>query len=245
MGAAILFLAILVLLVGAAYWLAYADVATVTKVTRRFAGVALLVAAGVLAIVGRWMLALPLAWFGVSILRGGAPAGFGFPGSGRRSSGGQSAVRSRFFVMRLDHDSGDLDGEILDGPFQGRLLSQLTQGELIGLHAFVAGDEESTALLETYLDQRFADWRAAGAGASESAASGGASGSGPEPRPEPAMSVAEARRVLGVAHNATAAEIRSAHRSRMKRAHPDRGGSTSDAARLNQARDILLAAAKR
>lgn len=50
----------------------------------------------------------------------------------------------------------------------------------------------------------------------------------------------EARRVLGVGANATEAEIRSAYRARMAKAHPDRGGGHAEAARLTAARDRLL-----
>ncbi len=50
----------------------------------------------------------------------------------------------------------------------------------------------------------------------------------------------EARVILGVGENATAAEIRSAYRSKMAQAHPDRGGSHNEAARLTAARDRLL-----
>ena len=50
----------------------------------------------------------------------------------------------------------------------------------------------------------------------------------------------EARLILGVGANATAAEIRSAYRARMAKAHPDRGGGHAEAARLTAARDRLL-----
>ena len=50
----------------------------------------------------------------------------------------------------------------------------------------------------------------------------------------------EARATLGVGENATAAEIRAAYRERIARAHPDRGGSHAEAARLTAARDRLL-----
>jgi hypothetical protein len=58
-------------------------------------------------------------------------------------------------------------------------------------------------------------------------------------RPE-AMDLDEARRILGVAANADRAEIESAYRRLMLRAHPDQGGSTGLAAQLNAARDRLL-----
>jgi DnaJ family protein C protein 19 len=51
---------------------------------------------------------------------------------------------------------------------------------------------------------------------------------------------AEARVILGVGENATAEEIRAAYRTKMARAHPDRGGSHAEAARLTAARDRLL-----
>lgn len=51
---------------------------------------------------------------------------------------------------------------------------------------------------------------------------------------------AEARIILGVRRTATAEEIRSAYRAKMAQAHPDRGGSHAEAARLTAARDRLL-----
>lgn len=51
---------------------------------------------------------------------------------------------------------------------------------------------------------------------------------------------AEARAVLGVGAAASAADIRAAYRAKMARAHPDRGGSHAEAARLTAARDRLL-----
>ena len=45
---------------------------------------------------------------------------------------------------------------------------------------------------------------------------------------------------LGLRIGASRGEIERAYRERMKRAHPDHGGSAQAAARLNQARDLLL-----
>ena len=49
-----------------------------------------------------------------------------------------------------------------------------------------------------------------------------------------------ARALLGVGLNAPADEIRRAYRTKMAQAHPDRGGSHNEAARLTAARDRLL-----
>jgi DnaJ family protein C protein 19 len=55
-----------------------------------------------------------------------------------------------------------------------------------------------------------------------------------------AMSRPEAYEVLGLRPGASETEIRDAHRRLMRGAHPDAGGSDWLAARVNQARDILL-----
>jgi hypothetical protein len=49
------------------------------------------------------------------------------------SSGRQSRVETRFVAMTLDHDSGDMDGEVREGPYAGRRLSEMTLDELLEL----------------------------------------------------------------------------------------------------------------
>jgi DnaJ homolog subfamily C member 19 len=69
----------------------------------------------------------------------------------------------------------------------------------------------------------------------------GGSSAGPGPRTRSGvMSRAEAYEVLGLQPNASASDIKEAHRRLMRGAHPDAGGSDWLAARINQARDILL-----
>jgi hypothetical protein len=63
--------------------------------------------------------------------------------------------------------------------------------------------------------------------------------SAPEPRRE-LMGLEDARRILGVGPDATAAEVQAAYLRLMRSVHPDRGGTAGLAAQLNAARDRLL-----
>lgn len=55
-----------------------------------------------------------------------------------------------------------------------------------------------------------------------------------------ALSLKEARDLLGVSDTASKAEIRAAYSRLMRMAHPDHGGTAGLAAQLNAARDRLL-----
>jgi DnaJ family protein C protein 19 len=70
-------------------------------------------------------------------------------------------------------------------------------------------------------------------------AAGSKSSSGPR-QSSGAMTLDEAWQVLGLQPGADATAVRAAHRRLMRAAHPDAGGSDWLAARINQARDILL-----
>ncbi|WP_448501760.1 J domain-containing protein [Sphingomonas sp.] len=56
----------------------------------------------------------------------------------------------------------------------------------------------------------------------------------------PKMSDKEAREVLGVARDATADDVRAAHRRLLGAVHPDKGGSADLTRRINAARDVLM-----
>jgi len=148
------------------------------------------------------------------------------------ASGQQSSVNTAWLNVSLDHDSGEIDGEILAGPFKGSRLSNLEMEQLLNLRdACLQGDPQSVPLVEAYIDQVYGpDWR----GENEQTDTNQAETvSGP-------MSEAEACAILGLEPGAGKREIRDAHRRLMQKMHPDRGGSPFLAARINQARDLLL-----
>lgn len=157
----------------------------------------------------------------------------GRPAAGWDNAGGQqSTVTTDFLDMTFDHDSGGLDGRVVAGAFKGRTLSDMSLDELRALsqEILAAGDTQSSDVLTSYLDRTFGDeWRDA-AGQQEERA----------PRNGGAMTRDEAWRVLGLQTGATKEEIHAAHRRLMKQAHPDHGGSDYLAAKINEAKDVLL-----
>lgn len=200
-------------------------------------GVVALAVAAFTGVKGELAVAIPLGIFGAGLL-GWSPfgaSGFGnigaiFGGGAQRSAGQTSKVRSQFLDMTLDHDSGQLNGQIVAGPNAGHALGEF---DLPQLTAMMPGfDAESVSLLESYLDRRFPAWRQdaqgdAARGQGRAAASG-------------KMTNEEAYQILGLQPGASRDEIGRAHRSLMKKLHPDQGGSTYLAARVNEAKDTLL-----
>ena len=87
-------------------------------------------------------------------------------------------------------------------------------------------------LLASYFDRWYPGWR--------ENADGGAAAGQVHPPPGNKMTAEEAQQILGVAPSASAEDISRAHRLLMKKIHPDQGGSTYLAARVNEAKDVLL-----
>jgi DnaJ-domain-containing protein 1 len=150
--------------------------------------------------------------------------------------------------MELDHDTGRMDGRCLKGAFEGRSLSTLSDTEVLELFEELERSEaQGAALLEAYLDWRMPDWRDGQARAGDGpngGPRGGPSGSAGEQRRRRAassgMGPEEAYAVLGLSEGASPNDIRRAHRGLMKKLHPDQGGSNYLAARINEAKEVLL-----
>ena len=142
-----------------------------------------------------------------------------------------SDVETRYLRMVLDHDSGEMSGVVLEGTFCGRSLQELSVSELMTLRTECQQhDVQSVAVLDAYLDRTHGDsWREH---AGEANTSSG----------DDKMTAEQAYEVLGLTPQATRDEIIEAHRRLMQKLHPDRGGPTYLAAKINQAKDLLLRA---
>ena len=146
----------------------------------------------------------------------------------------QSSVKTEFVEMTLDHTSGQMDGRVLRGQFAGAALHTLTLTELIHLLTEVNVDQDSSALLQSYLDRRYPDWR-------DRAATMGADSHAPNPSVNN-MTDEEAYEILGLDANASTADIIAAHRRLIHKIHPDVGGTSYLATKINLAKDYLLKA---
>lgn len=233
---------IVVAIILALRWFAKTPPQKLAHVLRRAAYGAAIVLLVLLAASGRlnWLYALIVSLvpvvYRLSALLGLIPllqrlkshaVGSNAPGKTRQSS----TVQTRYLRMSLDHDSGTMTGEVLDGRFQGRRLEQLSLQELRSLlEECEQNDAQSAAVLQAYLERTHGQEYASHAGA-------GAAG---EPTDGAAMTRTEAYEILGLSPGAAAQDIIDAHRRLMQKLHPDRGGSTYLAAKLNQAKDLLL-----
>jgi hypothetical protein len=152
------------------------------------------------------------------------------------SPGQSSDVTTDHLRMSLDPDSGEMTGTVTRGTYAGRELDSMSLPELLDLLAGCADDEDSVRVLEAYLDRVHGpQWR--GDGAADGEARGGSAGGWGA-----AMTFEEAWEILGLEPGADQDAIKEAHRRLMAKMHPDRGGSTYLAAKLNQAKDLLLGA---
>lgn len=228
----LLLLAILfVLIYVAAKWFVGANPAAMARILRNFAVAAIVFAGLLLVLSGRlpWqsliaLLFLPLA----NYFLGRRP---GMAGGERPEPGQTSQVATRFLRMALDHDTGQLDGLVLDGAFSGRMLSSMSLEELRSLAAEVSSDGDSLNVLTAYLDRVHGEsWR-------DSTGPSGGDGKAPSAGP---MTREEAYKVLGLAPGASEEQIKAAHRKLMKLSHPDHGGSDYLASKINEAKDLLL-----
>jgi len=227
----VLGVAVLILLLWAVSAFSKADPKQAARLLRALGGVGALIFAAFLAFRGEIGVAIPVGAFGLGLLGWISlwPATFG--ARTQKSTGQTSRIRTAFLEMELDHDSGTMRGRILAGSHEGASLEDLEPQTLIGLLGEF--DNDSRDLLAAYLDRREPTWREHAQG------DAGARDDARPPRGSK-MTEQEAYQILGIEAGASAQDISRAHRALMKKLHPDQGGSTYLAARVNEAKDVLL-----
>jgi DnaJ domain len=224
-------IAVLLLLLWAVNAFSKADPKQAARLIRYLGGCGALIFAAFLLFRGEIGVAIPVGVFGLGLLGWVSLWPASFAGRTQKSTGQVSRVRTAFLEMELDHDSGAMRGRIIAGRHEGQNLDALDPPTLIGLLGEIDGD--SRDLLAAYLDRRQPGWR-------EHAQGDAAAGNRTRAAPSGKMTEEEAYQILGVQPGATADDISRAHRSLMKKLHPDQGGSTYLAARVNEAKDVLL-----
>ncbi len=219
------------------WWLlkvfARSDAAAVVKAAKIVAGIAALGAAAVIGAKGQIASALLVGGLGAWMLGWGGLSLPGPLGRFQKVSGRYSRIRSAMIEMEIDHATGGVEGSVLAGAFAGRRLSSLGPGDLRRLYdECTALDSEGVSLLEAYLDRRFAGWREDAQGDRDTRTRTQAQAG--------VMTKDEAYQILGLQSGASLDEIRHAHRTLIKKLHPDQGGTAYLAARVNQAREVLM-----
>jgi len=222
-----------VLILVAALWalnlISKADPKIAARVVKASGGLVSLAVAVFLGMRGELAVAIPLGAFGLGLL-GWLPFGpAGFSARTQKSTGQTSHVRTTFLELELDHDSGAMHGTILAGSKRGGALDDLSVEQLAALVSEF--DEESRALLVAYLDRRDAGWPQHAQ--ADTAAGRGTPAGGK-------MSEEEAYQILGLQPSASTDDITRAHRTLMKKFHPDQGGTTYLATRINEAKEVLM-----
>lgn len=148
-------------------------------------------------------------------------------GAANDDNSGSNASTSEL-SMSLDHESGTIEGEVLQGPYSNRKLSSLSDAEVADLYHSLQ-EEESRRLLESYVERHRPNMGQSEQSTEEQQATN-----------ESQMTTQRAADILGVEPAATRDEIVAAHRRLIQHLHPDQGGSSYLAAEINEARRILL-----
>jgi succinate dehydrogenase flavin-adding protein (antitoxin of CptAB toxin-antitoxin module) len=135
-----------------------------------------------------------------------------------------SQFRTKSLLVQVNFSTREMDGEILQGEFTDKRLSELSEEQLQTLaESFKESDRESYVLLQTYL------LRNNRGGSQHSYQANNLS----------ELSEKEAYEILGLEPNAPKEDIVKAHKRLIQRLHPDRGGSDYLAAKINAAKDKL------
>ena len=137
------------------------------------------------------------------------------------------APREKIYVepsVQIWIDSrGETCGRVKRGPCRGLPLEAMSREQCDAQYAYCREHDYPAAVaLEAYIRQRFSRQKHS------------------QTHTDGAMSRAQALGELGLGEGASEKDIGAAYRTLIKKHHPDHGGSHAKAARLNQAKDLLV-----
>ncbi|MEM7067733.1 MAG: molecular chaperone DnaJ [Pseudomonadota bacterium] len=150
----------------------------------------------------------------------------------RVNKGDISTFRTAWLEVLVNQDTGQIDGLILTGPREGKILSGMERADLLAFYQELSADIDSQELVETYLDRKVSGWRK-----DTDARSAERKRSTPGPG---AVTEQEAYQILGLEPGAGAQEISSRHRKLMAVINSEGGTSVYLVKRIDEARDTLL-----
>ena len=139
---------------------------------------------------------------------------------------GPTRFTTLWLIVEYDIARRTLDGNIIRGEFEGRMLSQLNALELEKLLQEVKGDFQSRAAVNAFIMARNGQSNDQNRQSS--------------PNVDGKMSASQAYEILDLQADATDDDVKQAHKRLMQKLHPDRGGSSYLAAQINAAKDTLL-----
>ncbi len=143
-----------------------------------------------------------------------------------------SIINTATICATINHSNGEMNGDILKGPQEGKQLNDMNEDELNALRDYCQDqDPEAFQLLNNYLQWRFSHSQQQEQQQNQQQEQSTSTNS--------ALSKEEALEILGLDESANEDDIVKAHRRLIQKLHPDRGGSDYLAAKINQAKDFL------
>lgn len=150
---------------------------------------------------------------------------------GKNNVFGNPTFNTPHLKAQVDLQTGDVTGEVLAGPMEGKNIADLTNEELAELRSYYKDKDKRAYYLVYVVMQRRntqAHSQSNGQAGQKTFVDAGN------------LAVSEAVQILGLEDNYSKDDVIAAHRRLIQKLHPDRGGNDYLASQVNLAKDTLL-----